>query len=242
MQFNSSLVTSLAFKTAGMVLIVSTVVDIIFAFLPYQFSESSWWIVATSEVVNRGLLPLVGIVFLTAGEWIETISRDGKRTNANWGLATAWFSVFLGLVFLVITPFQAWSGNSERDKTVLDINKRVSETEAQIKKELDVIKDKGKIDQQLAEWDKQIKSGQLQGQALEQLKTQRDKLSQLSGDPAKLSQQSTQFLEGLRKQQQDANNQATARMWKTGIRTSLASLLLAAGYGFIGFTGLRGRK
>jgi len=112
----------------------------------------------------------------------------------------------------------------------------------QIKKELDVIKDKGKIDQQLAEWDKQIKSGQLQGQALEQLKTQRDKLSQLSGDPAKLSQQSTQFLEGLRKQQQDANNQATARMWKTGIRTSLASLLLAAGYGFIGFTGLRGRK
>jgi hypothetical protein len=242
MQFNISLVTSLAFKTAGVVLIISTIVDVIFALLPYKFNDSSWWVVATSELVNRGLLPLVGIVFLTAGEWIENISRDGKRADGKWGLVTAWFSVVLGLLFLVITPFQAWSGNSERDKTVADINKRVGETEAQINRELGIIKDKGKIQQQLAEWDKQIKGGQLQGQALEQLKAQRDKLSQLSADPAQLSQQSTQFLEGLRKQQQDANDQAIVRMWKTGIRSSLASLLLASGYSFIGFIGLRGRK
>ena len=48
-----------------------------------------------------------------------------------------------------------------------------------------------------------------------------------------------QNLQQLQKQKQKAETQASERMLKTGVRTSMASLLLAIAYITIGWTGLR---
>jgi hypothetical protein len=236
---NTSLVTSLALKTASMVLIISTLVDVIFNLLPYQFGDGKWWSQATLELVNRGLLPLVGIVFWAVGDWIETVSKDGSSRNSGIGsLGVAILATVLGVLFFVITPFQAWSGNSAREQVVAKTKEKLAEAEAQGKKVLASVKDTNQVKQQLAAIDAQIKEGKVQGVALEQLKAYKANLE----DPNKITAQVNKELEEIRKQLQARNDQATSDMWKVSIRTSLASLLLSAGYSFIGLTGLRRAK
>jgi hypothetical protein len=240
---NTSLVTSLALKTASMVLIVSTIVDIVFTLLPYQLSDGRWWAAATSELVNRGLLPLVGIVFWLIADWIETVSKEASgRGSGNLTKGITALALLLGVAFLAIVPYQAWTGNSERDKAMTANKEQVAKLETRIKQELSIISDKTKIQQQIAEWDKLIKEGKIQGQDLAKIKSDKANLEQMASDPAKVKAKSDEVMTNIRKQQQEAEGQATALMWKTGIRTALASLLLSAGYSFIGLTGLRGQK
>jgi hypothetical protein len=240
---NTSLVTSLALKTASMVLIISTIVDIGFALLPYQLGESVWWANATSYLVRNGLLPLVGIVFWAVAEWIETVSKDSSgRSGGSLSQFITIVAAVFGLLFLIIVPFQAWSGMSERDKAISKNKEQVAGFETRIQNELKILNDKTKIQQQITDWDNQIKANKLQGSELESVKQQKKQLEQLVADPTKLKAQSEKALTDLKKQQQDADSQATAIMWKSGIKNSLSSLLLAAGYSFIGFNGLRRQK
>ena len=83
----SSFLTPLALKTAGAVLILSSLIDLVFmlCFPPENLvlEGSRWWLYATSQLVDRGLLPLVGIAFVVAGDWIEIVSTEdgGDRGN-----------------------------------------------------------------------------------------------------------------------------------------------------------------
>ena len=71
----SSFLTPLALKTAGAVLILSSLIDLVFmlCFPPENLvlEGSRWWLYATSQLVDRGLLPLVGIAFVVTGDWIK---------------------------------------------------------------------------------------------------------------------------------------------------------------------------
>jgi hypothetical protein len=241
---NTTQVTSLALKTASMVLIISTIVDIAFTLLPYQLADGKWWAAATAELVNRGLLPLVGIVFWMISDWIESVSKDGGgRSSSGFTKAVTVLSLLLGAVFLVIVPFQTWSSNADRDKTLSMSREEGAAMESKIDKRVkEITGDKAKmqqVQQQIVEMDKAIKSGQLQGEDLNRIKTNKAELEKITGDPTKVKEGA---MADLRRRQQDLESAATANLWKTGIRASLASLLLSAGYSFIGFNGLRGQK
>jgi hypothetical protein len=241
---NTTQVTSLALKTASMVLIISTVVDIAFTLLPYQLSDGKWWAAATAELVNRGLLPLVGIVFWMISDWIESVSKDGSgRGSSGFTKAITILSLLLGAIFLVIVPFQTWSSNADRDKTLSLSREEGSAMEAKIDKRVkEITGDKTKmqqVQQQIGEMDKAIKSGQVQGEDLNRIKASKAELERITGDPTKVKENA---MADLRRNQQNLESAATANMWKTGIRASLASLLLSAGYSFIALNGLRGQK
>ena len=98
---------------------------------------------------------------------------------------------------------------------------------------------KDKISAQITAIDKELKSGQAQGERLAGLQLTKSKLELLLADPKKFAQESEQNLQQLQKQKQKAQSQASERMLKTGVRTSLASFLLAIAYITIGWTGLR---
>jgi ABC-type multidrug transport system fused ATPase/permease subunit len=234
---NTSVMTSLALKTASMVLMISTAVDVLFALLPYQPSEISWWSIATAEVVNRGVLLLVGIVFWSVANWIETVSRDGNgRGNDQGKLAMAILSTALGVIFLIISPFQAWNASSEREKTVAKNKEEETQSNAQIERGINQIKPA------LASIEAQIKEGKLQGVELEKLKAEKAELEKLNSDPKALQERTTKIKEIVQSQRKKKDDQATQLMWKTGIRSALASLFLSASYGFIGLMGLRGNR
>jgi hypothetical protein len=245
---NTTQVTSLALKTASMVLIISTIVDIAFTLLPYQLGDGKWWFAASAELVNRGLLPLVGIVFWLISDWIESVSKEASgRSGSIWAKVITFFALFLGAIFLIIVPFQTITSNSDRDKTMTMIREEGIAAEAKIDKEIkELTSDKAKmqqvqqqVQQKIAEIDKKIKSGQVQVEELSALKASKAGLEKITNDPANIKEEN---MGGIRRRQKEYEGAATANMWKTGIRASLASLLLSAGYSFIGLTGLRRQK
>jgi hypothetical protein len=235
----SSFLTPLALKTAGAVLILSSLVDLIFmlCFPPENLilEGNRWWLYATSQLVDRGLLPLVGIAFVVAGDWIKIVSTEdgGERGNA-WRLGTFSLASLLGLIFILIIPFQLITNNDIQSQDLKKISEEATLIQQGIKSNLQQVQalSQDKIKEQIAAIDKELALGQAQGERLANL--QLNKL--LLTDPKKFAEKSQQNLQ-VQKQKREA--QVNARMIQTGVRTSLASFLLAVAYITIGWTGLR---
>jgi hypothetical protein len=246
----SSFLTPLALKTAGAVLILSSLIDLIFMlrFPPENLvlEDNTWWLYATNQLVDRGLLPLVGIAFVVAGDWIKIVSTEdgGDRGNA-WRIGTFSLASLLGLIFVLIIPFQLMTTNEIKDRDTKKISTQFVQIEQKIKTNLQQIgsqsKDKIKeqLKQEIAAIDKNIKEGKVPSESIATVQGQKTKLESLLADPSKISQESEQNLQQLQKQKKQLETQADERMLKTGVRTSLASLLLAIAYIAIGWTGLR---
>lgn len=246
----SSFLTPLALKTAGAVLILSSLIDLIFMlWLPPEnlvLEGDRWWLYATSQLVDRGLLPLVGIAFVVAGDWIRIVSSEdgGDRWNG-WRIGTFSLASLLGLIFVLIIPFQLMTTNQIKSEDLKKIDTQVTQLETEIKTNLQAIKSQSKaqIKERIAAIDKELRTGQAQGDRLAGLQLTKSKLQLLQSDPKKFEQESQresqQNLKQLQAQRQVVEAQTSKRMLQTGVRTSLASLLLAIAYITIGWTGLR---
>lgn len=239
---NSSLMTSLALKTTSLVLIISTFVDLILGILPYRFDDVMWWSGATAVMVKSGLLSLMGIILWVLADWIETVSKDSSA-GRNSGLSKLIISVYalvFGLIFLVITPFQAWSSSNYRDKIISSTSKELAAAQESTSAET--------LKKKIAEIDAALKDPKNQNEALvKQLQAKKAQFEQFIKDPSALNKQVENELAPLRGRKKEIDEQATADLWRGsektgGIKTSLSSLLLAASYGFIGFLGLRSRQ
>jgi hypothetical protein len=235
----SSFLTPLALKTAGAVLILSSLIDLIFMlwFPPETLvlEGNRWWLYATSQLVDRGLLPLVGIAFVVAGDWIKIVStEDGGDRGNTWRIGTFALASLLGLIFILIIPFQLITTNDFKAQDLKKIGDEATQIQQGIKSNLQQINalSKEKVKEQLTAIDKELAIGQAQGERLANL--QLNKL--LLTDPQKFAQKSAQNLQ-VQKQKREA--QVSTRMIQTGVRTSLASFLLAIAYITIGWTGLR---
>ena len=235
----SSFLTPLALKTAGAVLILSSLIDLIFKILlPPEnlvLEGERWWLYATSQLVDGGLLPLVGISFMVAGDWIRIVSTEdgGDRGNA-WRIGTFSLASLLGLIFVLIIPFQLMKTNDIRSQDF----KRIDTEAAGLKSNIQQMKalSKEQVNQQIVTIDKELKSGLAQGERLVGLQLTKSKLELLVSDPKKFDLESQQ---SIQTQKQGAEDRISKRMLQTGVRTSLASLLLAIAYITIGWAGLR---
>jgi hypothetical protein len=242
----SSLLTPIALKTAGAILILSSLIDLLFVlrFPPENLGlvDNQWWLYATSQLVDRGLLPLVGIAFFVAGDWIKIVSTEdgGSRGNA-WRIGAFSLASLLGLIFVLIIPFQLMTSNSIKDGDLKKIGDEFNQIKTQIQGSFDPNKapNKNQIKAEIAAIDKEINSGKLQGQQQINLQVRKSRLELLLNDPKKFQEQANENIKQLEQQKQKAETQATDRMLKTGVRTGLASLLLAIAYTTIGWTGLR---
>jgi hypothetical protein len=242
----SSFLTPLALKTAGAVLILSSLIDLVFMliFPPENLvlEGGRWWLYATSQLVDRGLLPLVGIAFMVTGDWIKIVSTEdgGDRGNIS-RIGIFALASLLGLIFVLIIPFQLNTTNEFKTQELKKISNEVTQIEKGIKNNLQQInaQSKDKIKEQITAIDKELKGGQIPPERLTNLQITKSKLELLLNDPKKFAQESEQNLQQLQKQKQKVETQASERMLKTGVRTSLASFLLAIAYITIGWTGLK---
>jgi hypothetical protein len=242
----SSFLTPLALKTAGAVLILSSLIDLVFmlVFPPENLvlDGGRWWLYATSQLVDRGLLPLVGIAFMVTGDWIKIVStEDGGDRGNIWRIGTFVLASLLGLIFVLIIPFQLSTTNDFKTQELGKISKEVTQIESGIKNNLKQInaQSKDKLKEQITAIDKELKGGQIPPERLTNLQITKSKLELLLNDPKKFAAESEQNLQQLQKQKQKVETQASERMLKTGVRTSLASFLLAIAYITIGWTGLK---
>lgn len=243
----SSALTPLALKTAGAVLIISSLIDLVFmlVFPPEQLDlrmSSKWWLYATSQLVDRGLLPLVGIAFMVTGDWIKIVAtEDGGNKGAISRIAIYVLASLLGLVFVLVIPFQLNATNDVKSEELKNIGNEVAQIEKGIKNNLNQInaQSKDKIKEQITAIEKELKSGQSLPDRRTNLQITKDKLELLLNNPEKFKAESEQNLQQLQKKRLEVEDQAGKRMLKTGVRTSLASVLLSIAYITIGWSGLR---
>ncbi|AFZ12858.1 hypothetical protein Cri9333_1978 [Crinalium epipsammum PCC 9333] len=238
---NSNQFAPLALKLVGAILILSSLLDYIVLLFPFNPTDKAWQLNTTSQLVDRGIIPLLGIALLIAGYWMS--SRDNDRVAGKpWQDLRFWallLSSFLGLIFLLLVPLHLSNSNAQKDLAIQQINQEASQAETQLQGQLQQVEVLAKDERRLKELDQAINSGQVQGEQLARLTALREQLQKFKQDPKALNQQLETLRTQIRSRKLDAETKANQQAFKLGIRTALSSLLLAVGYIALGWTGLR---
>lgn len=254
---NISALTSLALKLSGAVFILSALLDFIVLLIPPQWDSAAWRVGYISSVVDRGIVPLVGMAFILVAYSIDPSSgAAAKPSKFNLKLPTFLFASLLGLMFLVFIPLQLSNLNQVKQTALEQIQQSVEQGGQQIQGFLQQINALSQnpqlLDQAIQQRTAAIETGQVQGRQLtnEQItavRQQRDQLQELRNtakNPAafkkRIAEIKNRLQTQLKEQQNTAEGQANTRTLTQGLRIGLSSLMLAIAYTTIGWFGLRG--
>ncbi|MBG1266597.1 hormogonium polysaccharide biosynthesis protein HpsJ [Nostoc sp. WHI] len=261
----ASLNTGLTLKVVGIICVLSFFVDFLILLLPFQPTDRVWQINLATALVDRGIVPLVGLGLLFAGYWIDNTDAASDRPQAiDLRFPTLIVSSILGLMFLLIFPLHLNNVNQaktqtlnritqEADQAENQLNSRLSQLQAQLNTEQGKAQLEQLRSQTKAQFSELIKDEQKYKQALESSQIPaniKELLKKAKTDPQVLDkaveQQTdiqtvrTQQVSQVRQRREDAEKQAKDTAWKSGLRIGISSLLLSIGYMIIGWTGLRG--
>ena len=248
-----SSITSNILKVVGLILILSSLIDYAVLLIPpatpsnavpeqVQLGFLQWQQNVTFQLINQGVIPMVGLAFLFAGFWVDSNSgaaRKGWEDIVRIGALA--LAGLLGLAFLLPVPIL--NINSLRllnNQAVAQINQRATQVETQIASQSQQVSSLLQDEKKLTELDQAIKSGQVQGEQLARLQSLQDQLQRLKQDPKALNQQVDAAKTQLRGGKQEAQKQAESQFLRSSIKNGLSSLLLAIGYLAIAALGLTG--
>ncbi|HEY9832231.1 MAG TPA: HpsJ family protein [Stenomitos sp.] len=243
--------TALALKVVGLIMIVSSLVDYIFLAIPLNAGQRAWQLAYVGQLVDRGILPMVGIAFLLLGYWLESSmgapASEGRSLVQDLRFWALLLSSLLGLVFLLLLPLHINNVVQQSDAEIKQLNDRVTLAQSQIEGRAQqiaaLVKDpKGlaQLKQQLTELDQALESGRVPAEQQPQAKAYRQLLQTITQNPTKaISQEVDAAKAKITKEKQDLENQTRTGAMKSALRTGLSSLLLAIGYITIGWSGLR---
>ncbi|MCL1470843.1 HpsJ family protein [Argonema antarcticum] len=244
-------------KLVGTILILSFLLDTVTLLIPSSppFSplDRGWQLTATTQLVERGFIPMLGMALLFLGSWMDD-QVDGQGSGQPWQLVKLGalvLSGILGLVFLLAAPLhinnvrlasneglqriQQQATQAETQLSSPDFRAQVEQRRTQIKTQIgDLLKDDQRLNQAL-------QSGQVPDQLKTVLQQSKDNPSVLDNY---LEQQakdfSNQTLTQVRDRKQQLEKQAKMGALKSQVQIGLSSLFLAIGYFIITGTGLSG--
>ena len=257
---------SLSLKLVGIICIVSFFLDFLFLVIPFQPTDKLWQINLCRNLVDRGIVPMVGIAAMLTAYWFDSVDEGGRPSPFNLKLPTFMIASLLGLIFLLIFPLHLNNVNQVKIQTLTRIGQEADQLENQVKNQLAQVQTQLGNDQVKAAVEKQrtelkqqlstqlgelVKDEQKYNQALNNNQlpaAQKDLLKQYKNNPKALDD----FIAQQTDPQQLANQRITQirsqkeqQLEKTSddaikeLRTGLSSLLLSIGYIIIGWTGLR---
>ena len=227
--------TSLVLPLVGVVLVLTFVFDFSIRLFGLDFSKPDILLNLLNEIIDRGVIPLIGLALVSAGFWLNNalnFNPDAERKVASpLGNPQFWTFVFaslLGLLFLVLIPLH-FNASGQIVNAALT---RADQQEAQMK--FGIQQEQQQIQQVLA-------SGQL-----DQLLLRKDLqpeqfalLQEVKKDPKALDKKAAQRLSEMQTQKQQAIDQVTKEVTVNRWRAEVRSFLLALGFVAIGWTGLR---
>jgi hypothetical protein len=260
----TSLSTALTLKVVGIICILSFVVDFLILLLPFQPTDRVWQINLGTALVDRGIVPLVGLGLLFAAYWIDGADTASDRPQGiDLRFPALILSSILGLMFLLIFPLHLNNVNQAKTQTLNRITQEADQAESQLNARFSQLQaqlttEQGKAqleqlrNQTKAQFSEILKDEQKYKQALESAQIPaniKELLKKAKTDPQLLDkaieQQTdiqtlrTQQLSQVRQRRDEAEKQAKDTAWKSGLRIGISSLLLSIGYIIIGWTGLR---
>jgi hypothetical protein len=256
--------TALSLKVVGVILILSFLLDFLILLLPFQATDRGWQINLATALVDRGIVPMVGLGILFAAYWIENASGSDRSPMIDLRFPALILSSILGLLFLLIFPLHLNNVRQASTQTVNQINQDAEQAENQLNNQLaqfqaQVNNEQGKAqleqvrNQAKAQFTELLKDEQKYKQALENPQipqAQKELLKKFKANPQELdkfiAQQTdpqglvNQRRTQIRQRKEEAEKQAKDSAWKSGLRIGISSLLLSIGYIIIGWTGLKG--
>jgi septal ring factor EnvC (AmiA/AmiB activator) len=245
--------TALSLKIVGLVLIVSSFLDYLTLAFPGQWDNRQWQINLAVQIVDRGIVPLVGIGFILLGYAIgETVGRDSEQSLLK--LPVFIVSTILGIVFLLLIPLHISNLSQVSSDALATISQKAGEVEQQMQAQYDQLnrlsqnpedlkKATAELDQRVKQIEAILASGQQippeEKAKLEQAKAQFQELRTLVSSPVKLKQRKDELQTKLAEQRSERENQAKKEIFQQGLKVGLNSVILAIAYTFIGWSGIR---
>lgn len=237
-------------------MILSSLLDYITLAVPPQLLDAQWQFNFTTQIVDRGIIPMVGIAFLLVGYWVNISSGNlSNKSNLELRVPAFILSSILGLIFLLLVPLHLNNLRQVNSNILTQIEQKADRAENNIKTQYDqlnaLIQDPQRLQQletQINKINTLISSGQYQGQSFneEQLqqfqeqKKQLENLRELAKNPEAIEGRLSELQTQLREQKLEQEGRAKTDALKQAFRTGLSSLMLAIGYIAIGWLGLKG--
>ena len=253
---------------AGIVLMLSFLLDVFVLIFPFQPTDSRWQIALVTALVDRGIVPMVGLGMLFTGYWIGSTDDSEPKQGIDLRFPSLILASILGFIFLMFFPLHLNNVRQVSAQRVEKISQDAEQAETQLKNRLDQAKaqlsserGKAQIEQlrartktQLAEilkdeakYKQALESPQVPQAVKDVLKKAKanpkelDKLINQQTDPLTTAQRNADLeLNKIRSNKERLEQRTKQDAWKTGLRTGLSSLLLSVGYIIIGWSGLRG--
>lgn len=255
-QFSST--TSLILKLVGVILLFSSLVDYLVLLIPPNFLNRGWQINVTSDLVDRGIVPMVGMALIFVAFWIDIATEGTVKPSKPFTSLRFWVGVLaslLGLLYLLLFPLHLNNTRLARSEALTQINQQATQAQTQLETQISSDQFQQQIQQRKTQLKDQISGLTQNPDALNQAlanpnlpKQVKDVLEQSKSNPKAieefLNQQAdnlpTQLLTQIRDRKQELEQQAKTQSLKSSLRTGISSLLLAIGYITIGWTGLKG--
>lgn len=251
---NSSTISPLAARSlqlVGTIMIVSFGLDALTLLFPPNVTETSWRLGFTSQVIDRGVIPLVGLAFVLAGLWISSMATESGLDSPVQNLLKSGsiiLAAVLGVTFLLIAPIHAADTIRSRNQALRTIDQQAKQAESRLESPQFEAGLEQRQNQFKSQIEQLINSPQDFERVVSQAPAQQaDRLREFKQDPNALNeyiqQQATNIpkeaLQRIRDRKLEAENQTKERAVKS-IARSFSSGLLAIGYLGIGWTGLTG--
>lgn len=229
-------------KLAGMAMILISLLDYILLPIPMD-SGVEWWLNITTQMVDRGIVPMLGMALVFSGYAFENIaiSSDSKpKPGPDLKFWVFLISSILGLLFLAIAPIHMSNVVKARNQTIEQINQEAKDAE----KQLEI-----RLEQQATQLTDLLANQQNLDNYLNQGDLSADELARLQkfkDDPDALNIQLATVRSNLQKQIETrraaAENRSKIGTLKSLWRVGISCLLLASCYLTIGWTGFKSRS
>lgn len=241
-------IAALALKLVGGIAILAALVDFLVLLLPPDLLNRAWQINTTTQLVDRGIVPLVGIALLFTGFWIDSFV-GGKRSRANLMIdARFWaclLACILGLLFAILTPVHMNNVRLQSKDALTQVSTEATEATTQLEQRLDaeVTQQRDRISSLLEnpeQFEQLVASGNVtaeQAEQIRQFENNPESLSEfLNGQASELR---TRLETEIGSRREEATKRVRSEATKASIRISLSSILLAIGYIVIGISGMK---
>ncbi|MCC3414333.1 MAG: hypothetical protein JGK24_04190 [Microcoleus sp. PH2017_29_MFU_D_A] len=257
-QFSS--VAARTLKVVGIILILSALLNSIVLSLPGEISDMSnrgWQLAAATQIVDRGIIPLMGIALLMTGFWVDSSSGVSIDRRNVWVDLRFWallISSLLGLIYLLLVPVHLNNTRLELKDALVLLDKEAGQAEAKLDAQIKSEQYKSELEQRKSLLRNQIGALlQDDGKLQQELKNPnlpkelKAVLQESKNDPKALDkfleQQAQELPNQARKeigtQKQQKEKELRTRSRNSSLQTGINSLLLAIGYITVGWSGLR---
>ncbi|HEY9647906.1 MAG TPA: HpsJ family protein [Chroococcidiopsis sp.] len=239
--------TSRSLKAVAIIIILAVLLDIFILPIPYNVLDRQWQINFVTQVVDRGIVPMVGLALLFTGYWVDSAAGTAVKRPVwqDLRLYALILASLLGLFYLLSLPLHLNNVNVAKGEALERITQEATQAETQLgtRLEAEVNQQKQQISVLMSNEDL-LKQAVQAGQVSQE---QSDLIAKFKQDPAALDQFIKQRVDQLQTQYQTeiglrrekAQQTAKDEALKSSLRIGIGSLLLAIGYIIVGWTGLK---